>query len=94
MESRRWEQKDSEVALCESRRELESQRLQLHQVHQWADQARREKINLCGELVKKATQGLRKKLKTSEELDAKRQFESDNEGSKNGLCNKRGILIL
>ena len=30
-------------------RELETQRLELHQANQWADQAQREKTNLCGE---------------------------------------------
>ena len=34
----------------ESHQELESQRLQLHQANQWADQAQREEINLCVEL--------------------------------------------
>ena len=48
--SERWEQKSSEVALHETHRELESQRLQLHQANQWADQAQREKISSCGEL--------------------------------------------
>ena len=50
MEIRRREQRSSEIALYESHRELESQRLQLHQANQWTDQAQREKINLCGEL--------------------------------------------
>ena len=36
-------QASSEIALFETRRELESQRLQLHQAKQWADQAQREK---------------------------------------------------
>ena len=50
MEIRRWEQKSSETALYETHQEPESQRLQLHQANHWADQAQREKINLCGEL--------------------------------------------
>ena len=37
-------------ALYETARELEAQRLELYQANQWADQARREKINLCGAL--------------------------------------------
>ena len=37
-------------ALYETNREVESQRLELYQAHQWADQSQREKINLCGEL--------------------------------------------
>ena len=43
LEIRRWEQKSSEIALYETRRELESQRLELHQANQWGDQARKEK---------------------------------------------------
>ena len=46
---RRWEQKSAEIALYETHGEPESQRLELHQVNQWAVQARRKKINLCGE---------------------------------------------
>ena len=38
------------MVLDETSRELESQRLELHQANQWADQAQREKSNLCGEL--------------------------------------------
>ena len=43
LEIRRWEQKSSEIALYETRRELESQRLELHQANQWGDQAQKEK---------------------------------------------------
>ena len=38
------------MALHETDRELESQTLEMHQANQWADQAEREKIDLCGEL--------------------------------------------
>ena len=41
---------NSEAALYETPRELESQRLQLHQANQSADQAQRDKISLYGEL--------------------------------------------
>ena len=50
MEVRNREQKSSGMALCETNRELESQRLELYQANRWADQAQREKIKLCGEL--------------------------------------------
>ena len=50
VEVRRWEQKSWDMALFETNRELESHRLELHQANQWADQAQREKVNLCGEL--------------------------------------------
>ena len=43
------EGRNSEYASIESQHELESQRLQLRQASQWADQAQRERINLCGE---------------------------------------------
>ena len=47
---RNWEQRNADVALDETNRELESRRLELCLVNQWADQAQREKINLRGEL--------------------------------------------
>ena len=50
VENRRWQQRRSEIALYESFRELESQRFQLQQANFWADNAHRERINLCGEL--------------------------------------------
>ena len=43
-----WERRSSEVAFSESHRELESQRLQLHQANLWADNAQIQRINLCG----------------------------------------------
>ena len=53
MEIRNWEQKSSDMALCEVNRELESQRLELYQANQWAAQGIREKINLSWELEMK-----------------------------------------
>ena len=50
MEIRKWEERSSDMALHETNRELESERLDLYQAHQWADQAQREKINLCDQL--------------------------------------------
>ena len=44
-------EKSSEIVLYETHRDLESQRLQLHQANQWPDQAQREKISLCGESI-------------------------------------------
>ena len=49
------ERRNSEYALSESQRELESQRLQLLEVNQWADQAQRERIHLCSELEMKSS---------------------------------------
>ena len=34
-----WEQRDADIALYETNRQLESQRLELCQANQWADQA-------------------------------------------------------
>ena len=50
VEFKEWERKNSELALNESQRELESQRLQLRQANEWADQAQRERISLYDEL--------------------------------------------
>ena len=48
MEIQNSERGNSEYALFESQRELESQRRQLLKANQWADQAQRERIHLCG----------------------------------------------
>ena len=50
VKARNWEKKHSDFALEEINQEFESQRLQLHQASRWADQARRDKISLYGEL--------------------------------------------
>ena len=52
---RTWKQESGkrEVVMwpfMKTNRELESQRLELHQAHQWTDQAQGERINLCGEM--------------------------------------------
>ena len=57
------ERRNSEDALIESRRELESQRRQLLGTNQWADQAQRERIHLCSVFSRNATQEVAKKLK-------------------------------
>lgn len=46
MEIKDLEWRNSEYALIESQRELESQRLQLRQASQWADQDQWEKIQI------------------------------------------------
>ena len=50
MEVRNRKQTNSEMALYETNRELESQRLELYQENQWADQAQRQKKSLCREM--------------------------------------------
>ena len=54
LEIQNLERRNSENVLIESRRELESQRRQLLESNQWADQAQREKIHLCSELEMKS----------------------------------------
>ena len=48
------ERRNSEYALIESQRELEPHSLQLSEANQWADQAQRERIHLCGQLEMKS----------------------------------------
>ena len=47
------ERRNSEYALIESQRELQSERRQLLEANQWADQDQRERIHLCSELKMK-----------------------------------------
>ena len=54
MKIQNLERRNSEYALVESQRELESQRQQLLEANQWADQAQRERIHLCSELEMKS----------------------------------------
>ena len=69
MEIQNLKRRNSEHALFDSQRELESQRRQLEKAHQWADQAQRERIHLCSRLRwrtifrKKAMQEVAEKLK-------------------------------
>ena len=53
MEIKNSEGRNSEHALHESQRDLESQRRQLQQASQWADHSHRERISLCPELERK-----------------------------------------
>ena len=53
LEIQNLERRNSEYAFIESRRELESQRRQLLEANQWADQAQRQRIHLCSELEMK-----------------------------------------
>ena len=53
IEIQNLERRNSQYALIESRRELESQGRQLLEANQWAYQARRERIHFCSELEMK-----------------------------------------
>ena len=50
VEARNWKKQRQDFAFREINQEFESQRFHLEQANQWADQAQREKTNLCGEL--------------------------------------------
>ena len=53
MDRKSYERRNSDIALYETNQQLESQRLELHQVNQWADQARGANSRLFGELSTK-----------------------------------------
>ena len=53
MEIQHMERRNSEYGLIESQRELESQKLQLSDANQWADQAQRERLHFCSEVEMK-----------------------------------------
>ena len=87
LEIQNLERRNSEYALFESQRELESQKQQLLMANLWADQAQRERIRLCSELEMnmphttnrnqklKPERGKRLPVKTSEQKQSeKRQW--------------------
>ena len=77
---RNWEQRN-DIALYETNRELESQKLELSQANQWADQAQREKVFFSwriGNEKRTLERKSRKKLRNYEESVAKKQIEQDN----------------
>ena len=82
MEMRSSERRNSDMAQNENNQELDSQRLELYHANQWADQAPREKIYLCGGLgeidsSKIVAQQIVKKLRSYEESVSKKQIEPD-----------------
>ena len=74
LEIRRWEHRKSEFGLYETHRKLESLRMELHLANQWADQAQREKINLCGELIMRNRLQYECQVRTSEEIEELRRI--------------------
>ena len=63
----------------ETNEQIETQRLELLQANQWADQAQRETNRLLGELsTKKISQKITKKLRNYGELAVQRLKELDN----------------
>ena len=95
----KWELRKSEFALCETRQQHESQRRELLQASQWADQAQRERMNLCGELERRnrlhhESQVKTKRSKNYEQFAMKKQLKFEDHNLKNCLCNKKEIRIL
>ena len=98
MEIRNWEKRNSDIALYETHQEFESHRLQLHQANQWADQAPREKINLCGDLEMRNRLFRKNRAKDCQEIEELRRLcceETDRARQArmmNCLCIKIGII--
>ena len=95
-EAKHWEKRNSDIALfCEIDQEFESQRLQLQQANQWADQAQRFNISLCGELRNRLfRENQATYCQEFEEFVAKKQTEQDKQELMNCRCIKRGILCM
>ena len=74
MEIQILERRNSEYALFESQRELESQRQQLLEASEWAEQAQREKIHLCSRYTRscREIEELKKTLFQEENIEKKK----------------------
>ena len=80
MEVREREKRSSDLALCDTSRQLESQRLQLIQANRWAGQAQRERISLHGIFdMRSRLFQIAKKLKNNEDSVAKKKKKPDNQ---------------
>ena len=87
----------SDIALYETKQEIESQRLQLQQAKPWADQAQREKISLCGELELRNRLFPENRAKDCQAIEELRRIcceETDLARQARRPCIKRGILRL
>ena len=73
MEIRNWEKRNSDIAYYQINLELESQRLQVQQAIQWADQAQREKVSLCGELEMRNSLFRENRAKDCQEIEELRR---------------------
>ena len=74
MEVKHWEMRNSDIALYETKQEFESQRLQPQQANQWADQAQREMISLCGELEMRSRLSRENRAKYCQEIEELRRI--------------------
>ena len=86
LEIQNLERRNSENALMESRRELESQRRQLLEANQWADQAQRERIHFCSKLEMKDRRHQECYERSSQEIEELRRRCSQEE---NGVTQQK-----
>ena len=101
MEVKHWEKRNSYIAFYEVNHEFESQRLQLHQASQWADQAQRDKISLYGDLELRNRLFQEDHARDCQEIEEIRRIcceetdpEQDKQELMSCLCIKSGILRL
>ena len=92
METRKWEKRSSDMALYETNREIESQRLEVYQGSERMDQFMWRIGNETDSSMKVARE-IAQKLKNCEEFVVKKQIGPDNEELMNCLCNKRGVRL-
>ena len=96
--NKKKKQRNSDTAVCETNRELESQRLELYQANQWADQTPRKKLNLCGELEMRNRIFQESRARNCQEIEELRRIcceETDRARPlriENCLCIKRRIM--
>ena len=84
-EVKHLEKRNSDIALYEINQEFESQRLQLQQANQWADQAQ-NKIRLYRDL--EARNRLFREIEELRKIVAKKQIDRDKQELMNCLCIK------
>ena len=87
MEIHNSERRNSEYALIESQRELESQRLQLRMANQWADQDQRERIHMCSELEMRSRLHRECYARSCQEIEAlkRRCYQEENAAQQRNL---------
>ena len=79
LDSRDWERRKSELVLYESQQQLESQKGESPQASQWADQAQRERVNLCGELEMRKRIRYENQVSTNQDSEELRRICSEEE---------------
>ena len=100
LKSRQEIWKNADTVFQEIKQEFESQRFQLHQASRWADQARRDKISLYGELELRNMLFQEDHARDCQEIEVLRRIccedkiEQDKQELMNCVCIKRGIVRL